>query len=407
MTCKRVVIINDFTTANGGASAIAIENALVMVEQGLEVVFISADGAENPTLINSGVSCVSLNGEAINPNNPVKGLLVGLHNTKAQHLINDWIRNNDDAQTVYHVHCWSKIYSPSIYLALKQVSDRLVIHAHDYFPVCPNGAFVHYPTNTDCSYKPCGFKCLTSACDQRSQVHKVWRYARGVIRNRWINFKQTKTRVILLHHAMESYFLRGDYGKHNLTVVPNPVRPYANTRIQAEHNQQFVFIGTVVPAKGADTFLAAARKAGVPAKVIGDGECLAALKADYPEAEFVGWQNHVGIAAHLTSARAVVMPSKLRETFGLVTIESCASGLPVIVSNKSPLAEDVADLNLGEAVQPEDVDAIAALIQSFAMDDERIKAMSEKGVKEWGKLALTPKAWGEAILNIYDEMVAN
>jgi glycosyltransferase involved in cell wall biosynthesis len=405
MNCTRVVILNDFSTANGGASAIAIQNAKSMVEKGLKVVFISADGLVNESLQAIGVECVVLTGEALNPNNPIKGLAVGLHNHPAMNFIKAWIKKNDDATTIYHVHCWSKIFSPSIYLALKKVASRLVIHAHDYFPVCPNGAFVHYKTNTDCALIPNSLACLKSDCDQRSYTHKVWRFARGALRNTWISFKDTKAQMILLHHSMQNFFLRGDYSPENLTVIPNPIHPYSQQRIKAEDNQQFVFIGRVVPEKGADTFLKAARLAGVPAKVIGDGDALAQLKIDYPEAEFAGWQNHAGIAEHIQKARAVVMPSKLRETFGLVAVEALSSGLPVIVSNKSPLAEDIVKFGFGASAVAEDVDQLTLLIKQFANSNEAVLKMSQIGFDEWKKLALTPSDWSDQLFSLYNQML--
>jgi glycosyltransferase involved in cell wall biosynthesis len=403
--CTRVVVINDFSTSNGGASAIAIQNAITMVEKGIRVTFISADAQVNELLVSKGVECVVLDGEALNPNNPIKGLVVGLHNQTARKFIAEWITNHDTETTIYHVHCWSKIFSPSIYLALKTVSSRLVIHAHDYFPVCPNGSFVHYSTNTDCTLKPCSAKCLTSSCDQRSYTHKLWRFARGTMRNTWVNFSRTKAKMILLHETMRPYFLRGDFTHANLEVIPNPVVPYRAVRIKAEMNKTFVFIGRVVPEKGADTFLAAARKAGVPAKVIGDGEALADLKAAYPEAEYVGWQNHAGISEHIANARAVILPSKMRETFGLVSVEALASGLPVVVSSMSPLSDDIVKYGFGTAADAEDESQFITIMKKLASDDILIESMSKKGSLDWQKLALTPSNWGESLLSLYSGMI--
>lgn len=405
--CNRVVVINDFSTSNGGASAVAIENALSMAEKGLSVVFISADGLVNDSLQAKGVECVVLKGEALNPNNPIKGLFVGLHNKRANHFIEHWVDQYDHDQTIYHVHCWSKIFSPSIYLALKKVSSRLVIHAHDYFPVCPNGSFVHYNTNTDCTLTPGSIKCLASACDQRSYTHKIWRFARGAMRNAWINFSETKAKIILLHETMASYFLRGDFSRANLQVIPNPIKPYSQVRIAAELNDTFVFIGRVVPEKGADTFLKAAKQAGVKAKIIGDGEALEALKQAHPEAEFVGWQDHAGIANHIKQARAAILPSKMRETFGLVSVEALASGIPVVVSSMSPLADDIVNQGFGLSADAEDVNQLVNAIGKLANDDQLVENMSREGVLNWTSLALAPSDWGDQLLTLYHDMVVD
>ena len=319
----------------------------------------------------------------------------------------DWIAKHDTPNTVYHVHCWSKIFSPSLFIALKPIANRLVIHGHDYFPACPNGAFVHYPSNKDCDLTPGTLQCLSSQCDQRSYVHKIWRFGRGVLRERWIDFRQTAAKLVLLHETMRPYFLRADFAEHNLSLIANPIRPYAKERIKAEENSTFVFIGRLVPEKGVDSFLAAVSKTGLPAKVIGDGESLVQLKQEYPTVTFTGWEEQSNIINHLSSARAVVMPSKLRETFGLVSVEALSSGLPVIVSDKSPLAKDIEQLKMGYDVVPDDVANLAKKMVDLATQDQLVKAMSETGFSEWQQLACTPQDWGNKILNLYENLLTD
>ncbi len=405
MQCNRVVIINDFSSPNGGASAIAYENAMLMSELGIPVTFISADGGESTLANSANITCISLEGDALNPDEPLKGMLSGLHNAKAKAFMQDWIDQYDQPGTVYHVHCWSKVFSPSLFLALKPVVNRLVIHGHDYFPACPNGAYVHYPSNEDCSLKPGSISCLASQCDQRSYLHKLWRFGRGVLREQWVDFSQTQAKLVLLHESMREYFLRADFEPHNLKLIANPVRPYANERIKAEDNTTFVFIGRVVPEKGVDTFLAAVTQLGLPAKVIGDGESLTQLKQDYPGVTFTGWQNQSDIVDHLSTARVVVMPSKLRETFGLVSVEALGSGLPVIVSDKSPLAHEIEQLGMGYQVQPDNVDDLAQKMQQLAIEDVTAHSMSEKGFSQWQRLALTPQHWGQKLRKLYEQLL--
>lgn len=405
MQCERVVIINDFSSPNGGASAIAYENAIQVSQLGIPVTFISADGGECELANRPNIDCVSLEGDALDPDEPLKGMLTGLHNAKAKTFMRKWIEKYDQKGTVYHVHCWSKIFSPSLFLALKPVVNRLVIHGHDYFPACPNGAYVHYPSNKDCNFKPGSISCLSSQCDQRSYLHKLWRFGRGVLREQWVDFRQTQAKLVLLHESMREYFLRADFASHNLKLIANPVRPYADKRFKAEENTTFVFIGRVVPEKGVDTFLTAVTQLGLPAKVIGDGESLTQLKQDYPQVTFTGWQNQSDIVDHLASARVVVMPSKVRETFGLVSVESLGSGLPVIVSDKSPLAKDIEQFGMGYQVQPDNVENLVQKMQQLAKDSATVQSMSEKGFSEWQRLALTPQRWGQELHKLYKQLL--
>lgn len=400
-----VVILNDLSWAKGGASALSIENAKLMVDAGFKVVFISADGKTNADLEKIGVQCLTVEGEAINAEKPLQGLVNGLHNARASQFLQRWIDSNDTTNTVYHLHGWSKIWSPAVFNALAPVADRLVLHGHDYFPVCPNGAFIHYPSNTSCALTPCGVKCLLSACDQRNYVQKIWRFARGSLRNHWLDFTEKKSKVILLHPSMKPFYLKGDFREDQLLVMPNPVNPYSLEKIDAEKNTTFTFIGRLVPEKGADIFLEAAKQANVRAKVIGDGPELDKLKTNFPEAEFVGWQDYAGISQHLKSTRVVVMPSRLRETFGLAAVASVASGVPAIVSEHSAVAEDFVRLGVGRALNAEHVVDWANAMRDLAVNDAAVQAMSQHGVARWQEVGLTVVQWQNQLANLYLQML--
>jgi glycosyltransferase involved in cell wall biosynthesis len=94
--------------------------------------------------------------------------------------------------------------------------------------------------------------------------------------------------------------------------------------------------------------------------VVGDGPDLLELKVKYPAAHFLGAREGEVLARHYAAADLFVFPS-LTDTFGLVLLEACASGLR-IASVPAPgpsdiFAEDashafaVLDADLGQAVR--------------------------------------------------------
>ena len=52
---------------------------------------------------------------------------------------------------------------------------------HEYFLACPNGGFFHYGSQEICHKRALSLACLTSRCDVRNDLHKVWRAARQVV----------------------------------------------------------------------------------------------------------------------------------------------------------------------------------------------------------------------------------
>jgi len=66
--------------------------------------------------------------------------------------------------------------------------------------------------------------------------------------------------------------------------------------------------------------------------MVGDGPMRAELEREHPQIIFAGVQTGETLARYFASADAFIFPSQT-ETFGLVTLEAMASGLPVVAFN--------------------------------------------------------------------------
>ena len=94
------------------------------------------------------------------------------------------------------------------------------------------------------------------------------------------------------------------------------------------------YVGRLAAEKNLDALLAAfeavrATRADVRLLFVGDGPLRDALQARCPQAIFAGHRSGEDLAAHYASADMFLFPS-LTETFGNVTTEAMASGLPVV-----------------------------------------------------------------------------
>jgi 1,2-diacylglycerol 3-alpha-glucosyltransferase/glucuronosyltransferase len=87
-----------------------------------------------------------------------------------------------------------------------------------------------------------------------------------------------------------------------------------------------LYVGRVAVEKNIGAFLALALPGSKV--VIGDGPQLAALKARYPDVQFLGAKYGADLARHVAAGDVFVFPS-LTDTFGLVILEAMACGLPV------------------------------------------------------------------------------
>ncbi|HEY9024168.1 MAG TPA: glycosyltransferase family 1 protein [Burkholderiaceae bacterium] len=119
-----------------------------------------------------------------------------------------------------------------------------------------------------------------------------------------------------------------------------------------------LYVGRLAAEKNVELALRAYRMARrfVPQArmvVVGDGPLRAQLEHRYPDALFAGMQTGAALAAHYASADVFLFPS-LTDTFGNVTLEALASGVPVIAFDCAAASEYVADRLNGRLLMPGD-----------------------------------------------------
>ena len=284
----RVVVINDFSIARGGATALALLSAYGLAKRGVPVTYLCGDTASNAEFLTLGIDAIGLGHKALLESES-NAAVRGLYNHDAAQLLGHWIKKHDTASTIYHLHNWAHILSPAIFGPLKSVKGRVILSTHDFFLTCPNGAYMNYPRGTPCALRPLSAGCLLANCDKRNYAQKSWRVLRQVFRESIYHLDEQQPKILVLHGGMRSYLERGGVPAACMDVLLNPITPFTETRITAEANQEFLFVGRLDYEKGADLAAAAAREAKVPLHIVGDGPLRATLEAQYPELIFHGF----------------------------------------------------------------------------------------------------------------------
>lgn len=162
------------------------------------------------------------------------------------------------------------------------------------------------------------------------------------------------------------------------TVLFNPARRSAALRAQwgvSDDTVVVAVVGRIAPEKNlvlAQRAFAALQERGVDARLlfVGDGPARAALQAASPEHLYAGMRSGEDLAAHYASADLFLFPS-LTETFGNVTTEALASGLPVVGFRYAAAAERVRNGDNGWLVECGDdaafIDAACRLASDHAL----------------------------------------
>jgi glycosyltransferase involved in cell wall biosynthesis len=406
-TPQRLVILNDASTARGGATGLALLSARLMRARGLAVTLFCGDAGDNPALAEDGIEVVATGGARLLDQSAAKAMASGLWNTPARAALAEFIARTDTPETIYHLHGWAQILSPAIFMALRPVANRTLVHAHDFFLACPNGVFTDYRRGEPCRRHPLSLDCLATNCDKRSYPHKLWRAARSAALRRSFAQGLPWGGIVLLHPDMAPILGLAGLDESRMVTARNPVMPYSATRVPAEANRRLFFIGRVEEDKGVRDLIHAAEAAGVPLTVVGEGPLRAELERAHPGVTFTGWKSREEIGALVQEARGAVLASRHTEPFGLVTAEALQSGLPVILAESSVLAGEVKDKRIGftcDMRRPETLVTAIARLRDLA--PEEVKAMSLRAVEPENALASTPDAWAERLLALYDGLLA-
>jgi len=104
--------------------------------------------------------------------------------------------------------------------------------------------------------------------------------------------------------------------------------------------------------------------------LVGTGPLRAELEARCPDAIFAGQRGGLDLAAHYASADLFLFPS-MTETFGNVTTEALASGLPVLAFRHAGAAEVILDGGNGRLVPLADAAAFTRVALELAIDAQQ------------------------------------
>lgn len=146
-----------------------------------------------------------------------------------------------------------------------------------------------------------------------------------------------------------------------------------------EPGPSLLVVCELVRHKRVHVALEAARRAGLPITVVGDGPERAVLEQEFPQAHFAGRAGDEELAQMYAQARAVIVPSP--EEFGITAVEAQAAGRPVIGAATGGLLETVIEGETGLHARlddPADFARAIAELDQMGFDPARSVANAER-----------------------------
>jgi glycosyltransferase involved in cell wall biosynthesis len=156
------------------------------------------------------------------------------------------------------------------------------------------------------------------------------------------------------------------------------IAPHPRPELEAVGDGYVLFVGDATADKGIETLLDAhARLRNAPPLVVIGRPLSPRLRALPPNVVRVDPVPHPAVLAAMQRAAIVVMPSILREAFGLTAIEAMSMGRPVVATTAGALPEVVAHGEAGLLVPPGDTDALQSALRKLLADEALRRRLGE------------------------------
>ena len=384
MKKERVLVVHNYYQIGGGEHIVFENEVRLLKQNGHHVVTYTRDNCE---LNNSVIKKLTL---------PISAIFSPKTFFEVRKIIR---KENID---IVHCHNTFPLISPSVYYAAWSCGIPVVQTIHNFRFLCPNG--ILYRNGKICE------ECIRYGL-HRGIMHGCYRNSRmqTIVTVSMIEFH----RIIGTYQKLEYIFLTefnrnkfnsilGKTFRHKY-IKPNFVY-FDSPQITAKRKDYYIFVGRLEDNKGIHFLLNAWKNMKKDLYIFGDGvdqkKVLKAEKAN-PYIHYMGFRPQNEIFEYLSTAKALIFPSKCYETFGMTLVESFAFGTPVICSDIGNGASIVKSTGAGVLFSLSD-------FQSFFNAVKKINDNYKKycdNAKNAYQNCFTPQANYQQLKSIYEAVI--
>ena len=256
------------------------------------------------------------------------------------------------------------------------------IHDHEYY--CPRLSYYYPVTRRNCSRVYGELVCGCCAMLRRPSPENTFRNNFTAFAALWREVRACD-RFIVLSQFMRGVLIRQGIPEAKITVIPPSIDipAEASPRESASKTPRLLSIGQLIKGKGVDLLLDALRLVKTPfvLDVVGTGNDEANLKRQAKplgaSVVFHGFSPSPDEA--FRGVRAVVLPWRWQEPFGLVGPESLAHGVPIVGFDVGAVREYLEDGRTGLLVPSGDVAAFARAVERLLNDASFAAELGSRG----------------------------
>ena len=238
---------------------------------------------------------------------------------------------------VVHAHNVHPLLGWRALAAARAAGARTVLHLHNYRLVCAIG--IAYRDGAPChrchgrDTRP-GVRHL---CRGSLPEAAVYAAALAAQQPRLLGHADA---LVAVGEAQAGVLGALGIARERIAVVPNPIDGFAPASRAADGTYALA-AGRLVEDKGFDVAIRAARAAGVPLRIAGEGPDAPRLRALAAggDVRFLGRLERDALARERRGAALLLAPSRYEDPCPMAVVEALADGLPVLASDRGGLPE--------------------------------------------------------------------
>jgi len=313
---------------------------------------------------------------------------------------------------VVHVHNTFPLLSPAVLYACRDAATPVVATVHNKRLVCASGDFFRGGTTChDCAHG-LPVQAVLHGCYRGSRLATVpLVLATSAHRQAWASLVS----AYLFVSASLRDQLAGLGLARDRVFVRHPLIPRRSVP-QAAREPVVFYAGRLDEAKGLRLLMAGwdcyrSTSGGEPAlrlTIAGGGPLeheVAAWASTRPSVHMIGQVDGDRCADLMSRARAVLLPSIIEETFGLVAVEAMAVGVPSIAAARGSFVEIITSGVDGVLFRPADPTALALALADAEAHPERYEAYGRQARKTYEQ-RFDPERNLEQLMQIYRYAIA-
>ena len=362
MKNMKILEINKFNFPKGGADKHFLDVRKLLEENGHQVAVFAMQHEKN--LPNAWskyfVSKVGYTNE-YTAWEKIKGtgrMFFSFETTKKINLLLDEFKPD-----LVHIHNIYHQLSPAILFAIKKRGIPIVMSVHDYKIISPNHALFlreeKYERCKNGKYYQCFFDRAIKNSYTKSFLamfemywhERLGTYRKNIdlylapsefVKKKLIEWGMDESKIAVFPHFISQ--------NQNTTILQYPVGDEKDFSGQ----KYFLYAGRISKEKGIDKLLEIFAK-NKEFKLLIAGACENEFEIPKMQnVEYVGFLNQAKLVKYVRSALAVVSPSHLPETFGLIALDAISNGVPFIGFNEGAYGEIVENGDHGFLVRDEE-----------------------------------------------------